>query len=112
MDNLTNNTDLNNLIGNFIKVVNTNLEKSINQQDNECDINISSEKDEGFDKSSDNLTYDEKSNQFNQTDIISIIKSLLVDKNGNSIANILSDISKNLEKNNKILESLQTKLIQ
>ena len=97
MDNLTNNTDLNNLIGNFIKVVNTNLEKSINQQDNEYDINISSEKDEDFDKSSDNLTENEKLNLINQTDTISIIKSLLVDKNGNSIANILSEISKNLE---------------
>ena len=30
--NLTNNPDIKNLLGNFVKVVNTNLEKSINNQ--------------------------------------------------------------------------------
>ena len=37
---------------------------------------------------------------------ISLIKELLIDKNGNNIADILSNISNNIAKNNQILNSL------
>lgn len=128
--NLTNNPDIKNLLGNFVKVVNTNLEKSINNQQEYSENNKSSDEDsdeesynyqrrypmveeeeeihsrkktiETDDKS---INTDDKNNNFDNFQQINI-KEFLVDKNGNNIADILSNISNNIAKNNQILESL------
>ena len=103
--NFTNNPEIQNLLGNFVKVVNTNLENSINQ-DSTDEINQCSN-----DESSEEESLEEETNKMLDKDIknqemISILKELFIDKNGNNIADILSDISNNIAKNNQILNSI------
>ena len=113
--NLTNNPEVNNLIGNFVKVVNTNLEESIkNVKKKDGEYEYKEEESKYFTKSRVN-ELDEEDEEgeegeeieeekldnidkiFKETD--KLLKKYLIDKKGNNIADILSKISEKLGKN-------------
>ena len=120
LENLLNNPDLNNLFGNFVKVINNNLEESINQKNNE---NIP---DATFDTAFDSprvngrIIESDSDEPLSPTELISeyktkdsnienILSNLLTDKNGNKIADILSDISSKMDKLKDILNDCKKK---
>ena len=106
-DNLLNNPDLNNLFGNFVKVINTNLEESIQQKNNEnipsatFETTFDSPRKSGriIDSDSDeplSPTISENKTKYNNLE--NILSNLLTDKNGNKITDILSDISSKMDR--------------
>ena len=108
-ENLLNNPDLNNLFGNFVKVINNNLEESIHQKNNEnihdttFDTTFDSPRKSGRIIESDSdepLSPTEliSENKTKDTNIENILSNLLTDKNGNKIADILSDISSKMDR--------------
>ena len=107
------NPEFNKLMTNLFKTINTNINHSINDdefkeeeytQEENPESPINNENSTLNFKKNIDIKKDIYSNDLNDTSLIDILMFLFTDKNGNNIADIMSELSNNIGELNKIKE--------
>ena len=120
ISHILNNPELKDLMGNIFKSINQNIKKTMDDdedhleditdkfhttndigEDSEEDVEVSEEMDYKKDIDIKKKYFDKDSSDSN---LIDMLLYLFLDRNGNNIADILSDLSSNIAENNQLIK--------
>ena len=119
ISHILNNPELKDLMGNIFKSINQNIKKTMDDDDNEEHLEdithqfpTNNDIEDADEDSEEEMDYkkdiDIKKKYFDKdssdSNLIDMLLYLFLDRNGNNIADILSDLSSNIAENNQLIK--------
>lgn len=113
INQIFNNPELKDLMGNIFKSINHNIKKNMDDTENEDNLeditdtfNSNSDSDEEIQYKKDiDIKKKYINKDFSDSTLIDMLLYLFIDRNGNNIADILTDISNNIAENNQLIKN-------